>query len=151
MDSKITIKKRVAGEKSNMTSFNLNFEVSDSRIEVFYRPLRESSREYLRKVGPIGSKIVQALFKIDGITEVFIKPYEVTIEKGEAFGWYEIDPLVEAILLDQAPPVVVNYTEESLWHHFKRVIASWWKSVIDKIKVLILKISDWKIFHLKTK
>lgn len=83
-----TVKMILSGERGE---FHTNFEVSQSVIEDFYRPLRTSSDEYLKKIGHNGAQLVSKLMKLPGVTEIFIQPYEVTIHIGKAFSWNEVD------------------------------------------------------------
>jgi hypothetical protein len=41
---------------------------------------------------------VKDLFRIDGVVEVFVMPYEVTLVKGTAFDWEAIIPIALALL-----------------------------------------------------
>jgi len=69
--------------------FNFNIEVSNGRMEHFERPLRPSSHEYLKNIGPIGTSIVEKLFEIDGIMEVYIHPYQIAVViADDFFDWY---------------------------------------------------------------
>jgi hypothetical protein len=102
-----------------MRRYHVNTTISESHIEHFQAPLRESSEEYLEKLGPIGDALVRELFSIHGVSEVFIRPYEISVIIGEAFEWEDIDPaLIEALRRafgkDAAKEVVV----ENLGHPF---------------------------------
>jgi hypothetical protein len=77
----------LSGERGE---FHTNFEVSQSVIEDFYRPLRTSSDEYLKKIGHNGAQLVRKLMELPGVTEIFIQPYEVNIHIGKAFSWSEV-------------------------------------------------------------
>ena len=74
--------------------YHVNFEISQSVIESFKRPLRETSEKYLKKVGERGTLLLREIFAIPGVTEVYIEPYELDVEKGYAFSWGEIEPAV---------------------------------------------------------
>ena len=87
----------------NMRNYNTNFEISKSHIQIFYRPLRESSKEYLTEVGRKGATIVRRLFRIPGVTEVFINPYRLWIIKGECFKWNDIEPKVIETIMKSVP------------------------------------------------
>lgn len=87
----------------NIRIFHTNFEISKSHIQIFYRPLRESSKEYLTKIGRKGATIVRRLFKIPGVTEVFVHPYSLGIKKGECFKWDEIEDRVIEVIMKSAP------------------------------------------------
>lgn len=78
----------------DIRTYHTNFEISNSHLEIFYRPLRESSDEYLKKVGRKGSILIRRLMKIPGITEIFSAPYSVGVKKGQNFIWGEIEPQI---------------------------------------------------------
>lgn len=71
--------------------FHTNFEVSQSVIEDFRRPLRDSSESYLKKIGYDGATLVRQLMALPGVTEVWMQPYEVTVTIAQAFSWTEKD------------------------------------------------------------
>jgi len=85
---KVVVKKSPSDSRKE---FHANFEVSQSAIENFYRPLRLSSERYLERVGPTGAKLVRRLITLPVVTEIWVKPYEVTIYIGQAFSWVERD------------------------------------------------------------
>ncbi|MDD3475172.1 MAG: NifU N-terminal domain-containing protein [Candidatus Dojkabacteria bacterium] len=87
----------------NMRNYHTNFEISKSHIQIFYRPLRESTGGYLIEVGRKGATIVRRLFKIPGVTEVFVHPYSLGIKKGKCFKWDEIEPKVIEVIMKSAP------------------------------------------------
>ena len=72
--------------------YHVSVEISQTPIETFLRPLRESSNEYLDKVGEVGTQIVKEILAILGVIEVSIEPYQIQVEKGKAFGWEDIEP-----------------------------------------------------------
>lgn len=76
----------------NYLLFHATALLSDARQVEFHRPLRESSKTYLEKLGGEGGKLVVALFDIDGVTSVLVQPYCVGVTKGEAFSWDDIKP-----------------------------------------------------------
>lgn len=43
--------------------------------------------------------MIEELFKVRGITEMFLKPYELQIEKAKVFEWGEILPKAEKIVI----------------------------------------------------
>lgn len=79
---------RALGSKS-MLEFHSNFEVSKTQIKNFWRPLRASSDQYLKELGPDGAALVRKLMDLPGVNEIWMHPYEVTIMIAEAFGWNE--------------------------------------------------------------
>lgn len=82
----------------DIRDFHINVEISQHPFNSFERPLRESSERYLAEVGSVGSAIINDLFTIDGIIEVRIRQYELTIYIGAAFKWAEVSPQIHAIL-----------------------------------------------------
>ncbi len=79
--------------------YNLTTEISKHHIHNFWRPLREgSSDKYLEEVGELGASLLHEVFALPGVNEVFIKPYELSVTKGDAFEWDEIEPdILEAL------------------------------------------------------
>jgi hypothetical protein len=67
--------------------FSTNFEVSRTQIQDFWRPLRDSSEQYLKEIGSDGARLVRKLMDLPGVTEIWIHPYEVTVEISKAFDW----------------------------------------------------------------
>ena len=72
-------------------SYHPNFEISKAHIENFWRPVRPEGKEYLKRLGRKGALLVRRLLKIPGISEVTIKPYEITVHKGLNFSWDDIE------------------------------------------------------------
>ncbi len=82
----------------NVRMYNVNTEITEDPCQTFWRPLRETSRVYLEKLGEIGSDLVKQLFNIAGVEQLSIEPYRLKIEIGKAFEWEEINPTVIKIL-----------------------------------------------------
>jgi len=93
MEEKREIKVETHSNRDFRT-YHTNFQISNSHLEIFYRPLRESSNEYLKKVGRKGSTLIQRVMEIPGITGIFSAPYSVGVEKGQNFIWEEIEPQI---------------------------------------------------------
>ena len=72
--------------------FHCTALLSEARRQEFKRPLRDSSEKYLKLLGEKGAGLIHTLFGIAGVAEVFISPYEITVVKGEAFDWKDIQP-----------------------------------------------------------
>lgn len=60
--------------------------ISNDTIQTFRRPFnRDNCKKYLDQVGPTGSAIVKALADIEGITEIFISSYDISVQLDMAF------------------------------------------------------------------
>ena len=76
--------------------FHATSEVSLCVLKHFIKPLWDSpdSEEKLRNIGGIGRILIEELFTIIGISEVFIDPYSIQVVKGSAFDLEDIEPEV---------------------------------------------------------
>ncbi len=90
--------------------FHTTLEISEDIHQHFMRPIRESSLTYLNKVGEIGTRIITQTLALDGVIEAHIQPYKLSVEKGEAFDWRDIEPGVVEILKkefgEEAPEII---------------------------------------------
>lgn len=81
--------------------YHLSVEISNYPFHSFQRPLREGSLKddvNFAEIGEIGSSVIREIFAIPGVHEVFIKPYELSVKKGTAFEWQEIElDLIETL------------------------------------------------------
>lgn len=77
--------------------YNINMAISESRINSFDFPLRDTSDKYLGELGPIGQGIVRKLNQVPGIVSVSISLYCAQIIIGKAFMW-EDDGIDEAVI-----------------------------------------------------
>lgn len=78
--------------------YSLDVEICETRREMFYRPLRETSENPMNRLGKIGKALVKNIMSIPGVTEIDIDPYCLRIHIAEAFKWGDVEPLViEAI------------------------------------------------------
>ncbi len=79
--------------------YHVTTEISRYSIHNFWRPLhRDSSEKYLEEVGEIGTQLLNEVFALPGVNEVFIKPYELSVTKAGAFDWEDIEPgIIEAL------------------------------------------------------
>ena len=114
-DMNIVMRTPYAGPpyENDHKEFHVNLEISESNFELFKRPLRDKSGKYLCKVGSLGAGIVGALFKISGIDTVTIEPYNITIHKGPAFEWEDIEPPILKILNEAWKRVHEELEEEA--------------------------------------
>lgn len=88
----------------DMLVFNFNFTISRSRFNSFERPLeRESSKKYLKSIGPKGRTLVKGLIKPVGILSVTIKHYRVSVIKAPLFEWKVFLPTIKKALLETIP------------------------------------------------
>ena len=83
---------------SRVRDFHINRVVSQSVIEHFMRPLRDSSESYLTKVGDPGAEVVRSLMRLPGVTEIFIKPYVVGVHISDVHDWDSLEPSVLRVL-----------------------------------------------------
>jgi len=66
--------------------FHSNMEISEG-IEIFDRPLRESSEAPLGRVGVLGTQLVREIIAMAGITSITVSPYSLNVFIGDAFDW----------------------------------------------------------------
>lgn len=74
--------------------YHINRTVSGTSIASITR----GNRAYDTAIGPIGRAIAGELLAVDGVTEVTLRPYSVSIEIAEAFEWTEVEGKVLATL-----------------------------------------------------
>jgi len=83
--------------------FHLNTEISKSVIERIIRNQDKCSlSEAYKAIGPIGEKIIQEVMAINGIEHIFIQPFNITVTKGRAFEWKEIEEKILTEILPKA-------------------------------------------------
>lgn len=93
------IRRNIRQDDPHRREYGVTVEISQQPIHSFMRPLgRESSERYLKDVGEVGTVLLRELFAIPGVSKVFITPYELTIDKGLAFNWDEIEPSIIEVL-----------------------------------------------------
>lgn len=97
-----TIKPRIVVEQvpnRDIHVYHVTMEVSNTPLHEFRRPIeRPSSDKYLKEVGERGTKLVKSLLHLPGVDDVWISPYRLSVTKGNAFDWDDIEPEVLAIL-----------------------------------------------------
>ncbi|MDB4979044.1 MAG: hypothetical protein JWM56_1230 [Candidatus Peribacteria bacterium] len=86
--------------------FHSTWQISEARSKSFERPLRDSSTPHLKEIGDPGTKMIQDLFAITGITEVLIKLYSARIYLGAAFAWEDVQASILDVLKASCPPDV---------------------------------------------
>lgn len=82
-------------------TFHVNRVLSGSAIENFWRPLRDSSERILKTVGEPGANIVRSLLRLPGVTEIFIKPYELSVYISDVHDWDSLEPSVIRVLCNE--------------------------------------------------
>lgn len=70
----------------DIMSFAVNHEICAVYRKGFHRPLREDGQSW-NEVGEHAQHLLATLFDVDGVLEVKLTPYEVTVTKGSAFRW----------------------------------------------------------------
>lgn len=83
----------------DVRSYHLTTEISKHSLRIFQRPLSSNKDlKDLEEVGELGTLLLREVFAIPGVSRVFIAPYELTVTKGSAFEWSEIEPdILEAL------------------------------------------------------
>lgn len=80
---------------SNGRSFETNVEMCRTRIEHYERPLRQKFLDVMEQQGLVFANLIWRLMKIDGVVEIFVEPYEISIRMAPTFNWNrEIDTIV---------------------------------------------------------
>lgn len=103
--------------------FETAFPVSRAHINHFPFPLQEGpgwgTERELTAIGPIAETLLRNLNEIAGIKEVFTNLYSITVTKGRAFDWEDIEPPVLEALVKvynanhETSLVLANFTIES--------------------------------------
>lgn len=78
--------------------FHTTVAISEDPIQRFMLPLRESSNEYLQKLGSVGEALVKRLAAVHGLKTITITPFDVGVEIGMAFRWQDLEEDVLAIV-----------------------------------------------------
>lgn len=74
---------------------------STCEMESFKTPLRPSSDRYLDRLSSIGKDLVKAIAAVEGVTQISVHVYDMTVYLGRAFTWD-----------DDVGPKVVNAATE---------------------------------------
>ena len=85
--SKIVIEKPPNPQFRN---YHTSAQICETVIAHFQRPL---DTRYLRKgkIGERGQELVKEVFSSKGVDQIYIKPYELSVEIGLAFDWEDIE------------------------------------------------------------
>ena len=79
--------------------FHTAYRISDYSILHFSAPIQDYNERDLRDVGEIGASLTIEICAIGGVSEVFIKPFELHVTKALAFEWNELEPqLIERLV-----------------------------------------------------
>lgn len=78
--------------------FHLNREVSRAHVHDFWFPLTSVSDGYMKDIGEVGEKLVRGIAAVSGTTRVYIKRFEISVEKAKLFGWDRIGPSVIRVI-----------------------------------------------------
>ena len=90
-------KPRIAKElvpNPNVMVFHCTTRISRVHISSFTKPLEKYNQTELNKVGQIGADVVKKILAIQGVTELFINPYEISVSKAKLFDWVKIKPRI---------------------------------------------------------
>jgi hypothetical protein len=58
----------------------------------------ETYKRYSRQLTKKAPQLVKDLLEVDGVVEVGLEPYKISVEKGDAFSWDEIEGEILAVL-----------------------------------------------------
>ncbi len=88
--------KKESPPNSNVIPFYTTAEISQFQLHTFYRPLRDTSEQYLKDVGGKGAELIRKVMAIPGINTVSISPYKLSlIRSSSLFKWEDIEPIAE--------------------------------------------------------
>jgi hypothetical protein len=71
-------------------AYHVTTMIAEVPGKMFLMPLRESSKAPMEETGAVGSKLIERLGQIPGVTHVSLYPYAVYVTRGKAFKWREI-------------------------------------------------------------
>ena len=95
------LKPRIVIEKPlvrDQIHIHVNTLISSTKIVVVEFPLSNESEYIILQTGPIGSNLVRRLLRVQGVVDLVLRPYSVSISKGPAFEWPEIMSDIEDAL-----------------------------------------------------
>ncbi len=78
---------------SDSRRYNVNRSISTGPPCNFTYPLSEDEGK-IENVGDVGQSLVRRVLDIHGVEEVTLKPYQLTVYIGAAFGWKDIEPSI---------------------------------------------------------
>jgi hypothetical protein len=95
---------RIESEMSNDTGhdlyiFHVSEQVTRKSIITFSSPDSQKDKQ---------TPMIQDLFQIKGVADLWIYPYRVFIRKGHVFTWDELVPKIEAVLRKHLQPVAAS-------------------------------------------
>ena len=69
--------------------------------ERFYRPLNKRSKEYLKKVGNPGAKIIRKVMRISGVIDIATDSYTIRVIISKAHEWIDIENQILKIISEE--------------------------------------------------
>jgi len=78
--------------------YHVNEAISDFPIQHFLIPLQDYHEEDLQEVGDAGATLVKEVAFIEGVEEIFVEPYQLSVVIAETFDWKDIEPSVVGAL-----------------------------------------------------
>lgn len=79
--------------------FHINRKISDMHILSFTFPINDKAdKENLEVIGETGQSIVKRLNEIEGINEIYVKAYGISVEKAPMFDWSSLEPQIVVVL-----------------------------------------------------
>lgn len=93
----VTIKPRIKieinkGNPENRRDYATTSEISLYNLHRFRKPLQGNDPDHLESVGGVGKLLLEEVFSLAGVDDVFICPYALDVIKGSAFDWEDIEP-----------------------------------------------------------
>ena len=85
---------------SDLIELHFNYPVSESKKKSFYLPLDDTSEKHLKKVGDVGTDLLEAFNLMGGFGEAEIVHHRLIVEKGSLYRWIDFMPqIVETAIL----------------------------------------------------
>ena len=78
----------------DVRNYHVSKSISESPFQIFWVPMKDFYRGDLEEVGEVGTGLVGQVFAIQGVTDVIIKPYELSVIIAPAFDWKDVEPYV---------------------------------------------------------
>ncbi len=91
MDIKARIKIQII-PNPDFRIYHFTEKISEHSVHCFTFPINKKEQaKYLRDVGFFGVSLLQEVFQVKGVTEVFLRTYDISVGKGSAFEWEEVE------------------------------------------------------------
>lgn len=92
-----------------MKVFNINKRISDKSISMFEEIYDiESEGE---KIGKLGKTLIGRLLHIEGLEKITLNPYSLSITKGKAFDWVELESNIKKVIEFTIPEYIPDKNE----------------------------------------